>query len=213
MNYIKTPVKTEDNKPYRDNIDVYNRDRAAITQSLSDRLGLGQNSLPGAQQVRVAIKHTDQMTDIPDHLRWISLGEEIESTSYKERDRNRYIIPQVDGTVDSRDSHNQTPDSIDLTVSLVKYKNAQRDTEKSNEDTSDNDIDKMIKFNKDKARNVYRKDTNEQRNMEKTDDNVNDNTYQTVKSNKGRTIKVYAINREKENTETKKRKSITECKK
>ena len=33
-----TPVKTEDNKPYIDNIDAYNRDRALITQSLSDRL-------------------------------------------------------------------------------------------------------------------------------------------------------------------------------
>ena len=55
------------------------------------------------------------MTDIPDHLRWISLGEETESTSYKETDRNRYIIPQVDGTMDSRDSLYQTPDSIVLT--------------------------------------------------------------------------------------------------
>ena len=36
-----TPVKTEDNKAYIDNIDAYNRDRALITQSLSDRLGLG----------------------------------------------------------------------------------------------------------------------------------------------------------------------------
>ena len=84
--------------------------------------------------------HTDQMSDIPDHIRWISLGEETESTSYKETDRNRYIIPQVDGTVDSRDSLNQTLDSIDLTKSPVKYKNSQRHTEKSNEDTSDNDI-------------------------------------------------------------------------
>ena len=67
-----TPVKTEDNKPYIDNIDAYNRDRALITQSLSNRLGVGQNSLPGAQQVRVAIKRTDRMTDIPDHLRRIS---------------------------------------------------------------------------------------------------------------------------------------------
>ena len=57
-----TPVKTEDNKPYIDNIDAYNRDRARKTQSLSDRLGLGQNSLPGAHQVRVATKHTDQTT-------------------------------------------------------------------------------------------------------------------------------------------------------
>ena len=44
-----TPVKTEINKPYRDNIDAYNRDRALITKSLSDRLDLGQNSLPGVQ--------------------------------------------------------------------------------------------------------------------------------------------------------------------
>ena len=65
MNYRKTPVKTENNKPYIDNIDAYNRDRALITKSLSDRLGLGQNSLPGAQQVRVAIKHTNPMKEIP----------------------------------------------------------------------------------------------------------------------------------------------------
>ena len=58
------------------------------------------------------------MTDIPDHLKLISLGEETESTSYKETDRNRYTIPQVDGTMDSRDSSlNQTLDSIDLTKS------------------------------------------------------------------------------------------------
>ena len=39
--YKDTPVKTEDNEPCIDNIDTYNRDRALITQSLSDRLGLG----------------------------------------------------------------------------------------------------------------------------------------------------------------------------
>ena len=128
--YKDTLVKTEDNKPYIDNIDAYNRDRALITQSLSDRLGLGQNSLLGAQQVRLVTMHTDQMTDIPDHLRQISLGEEMESISQQETDRNRHIIPQVDGTMDSRDSLNETPDSIDLTESPVKYKNTQRDTER-----------------------------------------------------------------------------------
>ena len=76
--YKDTPVKTEDNKPYIDNTDTYYRGRALITQSLSDRLGLGQNSLLGAQQVRVATMHTDQMRDIPEHLRWMSLGEETE---------------------------------------------------------------------------------------------------------------------------------------
>ena len=55
-----TPQKTEINKPYIDDIDAYNRDRQLITASLSHKLDLGQNSLPGAQQVRVAVKHTDQ---------------------------------------------------------------------------------------------------------------------------------------------------------
>ena len=180
-----------------DNIDAYNRDRAQITQSLSDRLGLCQNSLPGAQQVIVATKHTDQMTDIPDHLRWISLGEEIESISHKGRDRNRHIIPQIDGTVDSRDSLNQTPDSVDLTVSPEKFRNEQTDRLKTNEDTNDNGTDEIVKFNKDKATKVYRKDRNELRDTEKTDEDTNDNTYETVKFNKGKATKVYEINIEK----------------
>ena len=120
----------------------------------------------------------------------MSLDEETESTSYEERDRNRYIISQVDGTVDSRDSLNQTPDSIDLTESPVKYRNTQRDTEKSNDNISDNDIDEMIEFNTDKARKIYGKDTNEQRKRIKT-----------VKSNKSRTTRVYVINTERKRLE------------
>ena len=50
--------------------------------------------------------------------------------------------------MDSRDSLNQTPDIIGLTVTPVKYRNAQRDTEKSNEDKSDNDIDDMVNLTK-----------------------------------------------------------------
>ena len=64
-----TPVRTEINKPYIDNIDAYNRDRHLITTSLSDRLDLTQNSLLGAQQVRVAVKHTNQIPEFPEHLR------------------------------------------------------------------------------------------------------------------------------------------------
>ena len=67
--YKDMPVKTEINKPYIDNIDANNRDRALITKSLSDRLDLGQNSLPGAQQVRVTVKHTDQSREFPEHHR------------------------------------------------------------------------------------------------------------------------------------------------
>ena len=113
----------------------------------------------------------------------MSLGEETESIR---TDKNRNIIPQVDGTVDSRDSLNQTPDSIDLTESPVKHTNTQRDIEKIYEDTSDDDTDAMIEFNKDKARTIYRKDTNEKRKRAKI-----------VKTKKGRITKVYAINIER----------------
>ena len=115
-----TPVKTEINKPYIDNIDAYNRDRDLITKSLSDRLDLGQKSLLGAQQVRVAVKHTDQI-EFTELLRCISLGEEIENTSYAIINRNISFIPQVDGIVDSRDCLDRTPDSIDLMESPVKH--------------------------------------------------------------------------------------------
>ena len=64
-----TPQKTEINRPYIDDIDAYNRDRQLITAFLSNKLDLGQNSFPGAQQVRVAVKHTDQTSKFPEHLR------------------------------------------------------------------------------------------------------------------------------------------------
>ena len=135
--HTDTPVKIEINKPYIDNIDAYNRDRALITKSFSDRLGLGQNSLLGAQQVRVAVKHTNQAREFPEHLRQISLGVEIENISYEEIGRNRNFIPQVDGIMDSRDSLDQTLDSIDLIKSPVKHTHTQRQMEKINGDTSD----------------------------------------------------------------------------
>ena len=112
-----TPQKTDINKPYIDNIDAYNRDRQLITTSLSDRLDLGQYSLLGAQQVRVAVKHTNQTTEFPEHLRRISLGEEIENISQTIADGNVSLIPQVEGILDSRDSLDRTSDSIDLTES------------------------------------------------------------------------------------------------
>ena len=124
--YKDMPVKTEINKPYIDNIDAYNRDRHLITTSLSDRLDLGQNSLPGAQQVRVAVKHTKQIPEFPEHLRQISFGEEIENISYAIADRNSSFIPQVDGIVGSRDSLDRTPDSVDLTESPVKHTKTQK---------------------------------------------------------------------------------------
>ena len=122
----------------------------------------------GAQQVRIAVKHTDQVREFPEHLRQISLGEEIENISYEEIGRHRNFIPQVDGTVDSRDSLDQTPDSIDLTESPVKHTHTQRQMEKINEDTSDDDTDKMITFDEEKVKKTYRKDINALRKRAKT---------------------------------------------
>ena len=44
MTEVEKKYKTNytNNKSYIDNIDAYNRDRALITKSFSDRLGLGQ---------------------------------------------------------------------------------------------------------------------------------------------------------------------------
>ena len=106
--------------------------------------------------------------------------------------------------MDSRDSLNQTPNGTDLTISPVKYRNEQKDTEKINEDTND-DTDETVKFNKDNARKIYGKDRNEQRDIEKTDEDTNDETYETVKFNKGRATKVYEINIEKKKTLKKRR--------
>ena len=62
--------------------------------------------------------------------------------------------------MDSRDSLDQTLDSIDLTKSPMKHTNRQRHIEKI-KDTSDDDTDEMIYFDNDKARKIYRKDINE----------------------------------------------------
>ena len=103
--------------------------------------------------------------------------------------------------MDSRDSLDQTPDSIDLTKSPVKHTNTQRHTEKINEDTSDDDIDETITFDDDKAKKTYRKDTNALRKRTKT-----------VKTKKGRTTKMYTINMERKKLLKQRRESMTECK-
>ena len=88
--------------------------------------------------------------------------------------------------MDSRDSLDRTPDSIDLTESPVKYTNTRRQIEKINEDTSDNDTDEMIIFDVDKLKKTYDKDIN-----------VLGKRAKNVKAKKGRTTKTYTINIER----------------
>ena len=70
--------------------------------------------------------------------------------------------------MDSRDSLDQTLGSIDLTKSPVKHTSTQRHIEKINEDTSNNDTDEMITFDKQKTKTTYRKDINALRKRAKT---------------------------------------------
>ena len=88
--------------------------------------------------------------------------------------------------MNSRDSLDQTPDSIDLTESPVKHINLQRQKPKINEDTSDDGTDEMITFDADKAKKTYRRDIKVLRKRAKN-----------VKTKKGRTTKMYTINIER----------------
>ena len=173
-----TPQKTETNKPYIDDIDAYDRDRQLITASLSNKLDLGRNSLPGVQQVRVAVKHTNQISEFPEHLRRISLGEEIENISQIIADGDVSLIPQVDRIVDSSDSLDRTPNSIDLTESPEINTKTRKQIEKVNEDTSDNDTDDTVTYETDELNKSNK-------------ENVN-----TAKK-KGRMAKIYTMNIER----------------
>ena len=175
------PVKTEINKPYIDNIDAYNRDKHLITTSLSDML-----DLLGAQQVRVAVKHTNQIVDFPEHLRQINLGEEMENISYAIMDRNVSFIPQVDGIIDSRDSLDRTPDSINLTEFPVKNIRTQKQIEKTNEDISENDTDDTITYETDELKKTDRKKSNALGKKAKN-----------IEVKKGRNAKIYTMNIER----------------
>ena len=172
------PLKTDINQPYIDNIDAYDRDRHLITASLNDRLDLGQNSLPGAQQVRAAVKHTDRISEFPEHLSRISLGQEIKNISQTIADGNVSFISLVDGIVNSRNSLDRTPVSVDQAESPVKYTNTQKQIEKTNEDTSDNDTDETITYEPDQLKKSNRKNINTAR-------------------RKGRTVKICTMNIER----------------
>ena len=88
--------------------------------------------------------------------------------------------------MDSRDSLDKTPDSIDLTEFPVTHTNTQRHIEKINKDTSDNDTDEMITFDEEKVKQTYRKDIIALRKRAKT-----------VNIKKGRTTKMYTMNIER----------------
>ena len=104
-----TPIKTSDNKKVIDNLEAYVQDKLSITRSLHDRLGLTENSLPGAQTITVATVQSDQLTTRV--LNYLPNNREIgqqNDNDYPD-DREEYLY-QVDGTTDI---HTPTDHSAD----------------------------------------------------------------------------------------------------
>ena len=62
--------------------------------------------------------------------------------------------------MDSRNSLDSTPVSIDLTESPVRHIKTQKQIEKTNEDTSDNDTDETITYETDELKKSNRKNSN-----------------------------------------------------
>ena len=88
--------------------------------------------------------------------------------------------------MDSRDSLDRTPDSVDLTKSPVKHTKTQKQIEKTNEDTSDNDTDDMIIYKTDELKKSNRKNINTLRKRAKD-----------VKVKQSRMAKIYTMNIER----------------
>ena len=80
--------------------------------------------------------------------------------------------------MDSRDSLDRTPDSIDLTESPERNTKTRKCIEKTNEDTSDNDTDETIIYETDELKKSNRKNINSAQ-------------------KKGRTAKMYTMNIER----------------
>ena len=118
-----TPVKTNDNRLLIDNVERYAHDRQAISYLLNEKLGLGQFSLPGAQQVTVAtVQHTQLLTDFPNHIPCLSLGLGEDNDS-NDRDYDGEELYQLDGTIDihTPDSSDQSEDSDSEVVITNKH--------------------------------------------------------------------------------------------
>ena len=94
-----TPIKMPDNRQVLDNLEAHVRDKRSITRSLHDRLGLTENSLPGAQTLIVAMVQSDQLTtripnSLPDN---IEIGQQNDNDHQDDREEYSY---QVAGTTD-----------------------------------------------------------------------------------------------------------------
>ena len=115
-----TPIKMPDNRQVLDNLEAYVRDKLSISRSLHDRLGLTENSLPGAQTVNVAMVQSDQLNiKIPDYSPSnIGIGQENENDYQDNREDYLY---QVDSTMDLHTLTDPSTDDGDAAKDREKY--------------------------------------------------------------------------------------------
>ena len=98
-----TPVKTQDNRQVLDNIEAYAK----------NRLGLTENSLPGAQSVAIATVQSDLLTtDIPNYSpNSIASGQQDDDDYQDDREEDLY---QVDGTMDVQTPNDDTNNNKEI---------------------------------------------------------------------------------------------------
>ena len=94
-----TPIKMPDNRQVLDNLEAYVQNKLSITRSLHDRLGLTENSLPGAQTITVATVQSDQLTTRIPNYSPNNIGIGQQNDNYYPDNREEYLY-QVDGTTD-----------------------------------------------------------------------------------------------------------------
>ena len=92
-----------------DNLEAYVQDKLSISRSLHDRLGLKENSLPGAQTITVVMVQSDQLTTRIPNYSPNNIGIDQQNDNDYRDDRQDYLY-QVDGTTDI---HTPTDNSAD----------------------------------------------------------------------------------------------------
>ena len=109
-----TLVKTVHNRQYIDNISTYDSKLQKISKSMCQKLDLGPNSLPGAQQyttvkAAAAMKMQDKVMKVQDKENALKAHMLSDNGQYKREiyRRAEYTIPQLDGTYNVSDSRHR----------------------------------------------------------------------------------------------------------
>ena len=120
-----TPVKTGQNRQCIDNVTDYDREHNRIFKSVCNRVDLGPNMLPGAQQhttveSAAALKIQDKIEGKYDENMQNIIGQ-YRNEIYK---RAENMMPQLDGTFNITDDSNSDSHSyLDLTgANIIEYR-------------------------------------------------------------------------------------------